>query len=105
MGHKSVCLDCKKAYNNFIDLDHHKKEICPDCGGFMCFINQMFKPPKRTDDKKWQVVRFLIENGFTYTHNFEMIQSGVYLQLGKYPETMKEAKEFVKSFHPDGLKK
>ncbi|XOV68684.1 MAG: hypothetical protein ACFHU9_05865 [Fluviicola sp.] len=105
MGYKSVCLECKKAYNNYIDLDSHKKEICPDCGETMSFLSHMFKPPKKTDSKKWEVVKYLVENGFNYYHTYDMIEPGVYKQLGKYPETMKEAQEFVKTFNPNGAKK
>lgn len=105
MGYKSVCLECKKAYNNSIDLDNHKKEVCPDCGASMYFLSHMFKPPKKTDAKKWNVVKYLVESGFNYSHTYDLIAPGVYKQLGKYPETMKEAAEFVKSIHPSGIKK
>ncbi len=105
MGYKSVCLACKKAYNNYIDLDHHKKEICPDCGETMCFLSHLFKPPKKTDSQKWKVVKYLVENGFNYDHTFEMITPGVYKQLGKFPETIKEAEEFIKTFQSNGVRK
>lgn len=98
MGYKSVCLECRKAYNNFVDLDNHKKEVCPDCGESMFFLSHLFKPPKRTDHKKWKVVKFLVESGFNYYHTYTRIKPGVYSQMGKYPETMKEAEEFVKTF-------
>ena len=105
MGYKSVCLQCNKAYNNYVDLDQHKKEICPDCGESMHFLSHMFRPPKKSDVKKWKVVKFLVEKGFKYYHNYDMIEPGLYLQMGKYPETMKEAEEFVQNYHPNGLKK
>lgn len=105
MGHKSVCLSCRKAYNNYIDLAHHKKEICPESGGNIHFLHHLFKPPKKTDGKKWDVVKFLVEHGFNYYHTYNTIIPGVYRQLGKYPETMEEAKEFVKTFYPNGIKK
>lgn len=105
MGYKSVCLDCRKAYNNYLDLDQQKKEVCPDCGVIMHFLSHMFKPPKKSDAKKWKVVKYLVENGFNYYHTYDMVELGVYRELGKYPETMKEAEEFVKAFHPNGVKK
>ena len=105
MGYKSVCLECKKAYNNYLDLDKNKKEICPECGKSMYFLSHMFKPPRKTDVKKWNVVKYIVESGFNYYHTYEMISPGVFQQQGKYPETMKEAEEFVKSFNSNGIKK
>ena len=98
MGHKSVCLNCRKAYNNYIDLEEHKKEICPECGGRMYFLSHLFKPPRRIDLKKWKVVKFLVEQGFDYSHLYELVGPGTYKQIGKYPETMKEAQELVKKY-------
>ena len=105
MGYKSVCLEYNKAYNKPIELDRHKKEVCPGCGESMHVLSHMFRPPKKSDSKKWKVVRYLVESGFKYYHNFDMIKPGVYLQTGKYPETMKEAEEFVKTYHASGIKK
>lgn len=85
-------------------MDDPKKEICPDCGTKMYFVSHHFKPPRKTDDKKWKVVRFLIEKGYNYDHIYERIDDGVYQQLGKYPETMKDAEEFVKNFETNGVK-
>lgn len=105
MGYKSVCVECRKAYNNYVDLNTHKKVICPDCGESMYFLSHLFKPPRRNDTKRWKVVKFLVENGFDYYHLYEMIEPGVYSQLGKYPETMIEAEELVKNFTKKGIKK
>lgn len=105
MGHKSVCLTCRKAYNNYIDLANYTKEICPECGETMYYLHHLFKPPKKTDIKKWEVVKFLVEQGFNYYHTYYMIAPGIYRQLGKYPETMEEAKEFAQTFYPNGIRK
>ena len=105
MGHKSVCVDCRKAFSNFLEVNDHKKEVCPESGATMYFVNQMFKPPKRTDEKKWEVVKYILGSGFDYSHLYEMIDNGVYKQLGQYPETMKEAKELVQRFQANGIKK
>ena len=88
-----------------MDYDAPIKEICPDCGSKMYSVSHHFRPPKKTDDRKWKVAKFLIEKGFNYDHIYEMIDKGVYRQLGSYPETMKEAEDFVKSFNTNGIKK
>ncbi len=68
MGYKSVCLDCRKAFSQGTDFTKFKRnKVCPDCGKPMSFLSEKFKPPRKTDDKKWAVVKLLVENGFDYS--------------------------------------
>ncbi len=93
MGYKLVCLSCKKAFNLESDyLESAKRsEKCPECGQMAVRYPHRFRPPKKSDDKRWEVVRFLYENGFVYEHITNADRSG----YEKYPETIKEAREFV----------
>jgi predicted RNA-binding Zn-ribbon protein involved in translation (DUF1610 family) len=103
MGYKSVCLSCRKAFSQGIDFTKFQSDkLCPDCGKSMAFLSQRFRPPKKTDDKKWDVVEFLVENGFYYDHILETIYGGFYVE---YPETLKEAKEFVEKYKAQARKK
>ena len=102
MGYKSVCLSCRKAFSQGTDFTKFKSDkVCPDCGKPMALLSEKFKPPKKTDDKKWGVVKFLLENGFYYDHIFETIYGGCYVE---YPETMKEAEEFVEKYKAQARK-
>lgn len=83
----------------------HIMEKCPECSSEMFLVSHNFKPPKKTDTKKWNVAKFLIEKGFNYDHLYEKTEKGVYTQLGKYPENMKDAEALVKDFHNNGIKK
>lgn len=96
MGHKLVCLTCQKALN--LSTDYETRAIqsvsCPDCHGIAIPYPHRFRPPKKLDNRRWEVVQFLYENGFTYKHVPNSEGSG-YMT---YPETLLEAREFVKQF-------
>jgi len=67
MGYKSVCLNCRKAFSQGTDFTKFKKDkVCSDCGNTMEFLSEKFQPPPKTDNKKWEVVKFFIENDFFY---------------------------------------
>jgi uncharacterized protein YgiM (DUF1202 family) len=100
MGHKIVCLTCRKAFSNNVGYMHAFGK-CQECNNEYIYFNHKFKPPKRSDLKSWEVVRFLYQNGFRYQHiNQEYIktrQYGYYV-LAKYPTNLREAKEFANQF-------
>ena len=96
MGHKAVCLECYRVENLGLNLDVEK---CPLCSNQMVFINHNFRPPKKTDKKKWELVKFLISEGFPFHHVYQEGKSE-YLKTEldnyvNYPKTLQEAKEFV----------
>ena len=93
MGYKSVCLDCKKAFSQGTDFTKFNMDkVCSDCGKPMIFLSEKFKPPKKTDNKRWEVVRFFVENGFDYSTKI-----GGDIFIG-YDETLEEAKEVVRKY-------
>ena len=109
MGYKSVCLDCRKSLN--VKLVNNSERIypCSECGKPMTLISHRFKPPRKTENKKWETVEFLIEHGFYYQHvyeNVEVKKSGiiVYENYARYPENIKEAKEFVEKYKEQAQK-
>lgn len=102
MGHKLVCIDCKKAFNQGTNLENIKESNCPNCGKQMILFSHRFRPPKMTDTKKWETVRFLIENGFYYQHIYEIVETknGIttYENHVEYPDNIRDAKEFVEKY-------
>lgn len=94
MGHKKVCLDCKITFNRYFDSGSELTYHCPECGKSMTLLPHRFRPPKKTEDKKWEVVKFLVDNHFYYQHisDPETIDKTVYV---KYPDNLRDAKEFV----------
>jgi predicted nucleic acid-binding Zn-ribbon protein len=93
MGYKKVCLNCKKAFSQGTNFEMINDSNCPDCGVKMFQVNQKFKPPRKSDDKQWLVVKFLIENGFGYQSVYQTINDEV--TVVPYPVRMSDAKDFV----------
>ncbi len=101
MGHKMVCLTCRKAFST-ASGNQHMPAKCQECGGDYVFYNHKFRPPAKSDIKAWKVVSFLFEHGFTYQHiNKKYIKPekgyGHYI-LAEYPNTIIEAKDFVEKY-------
>ena len=95
MGHKKVCFNCRKAFSVYKNDSSEINLKCPECGQQATLINHKFRPPKQNDVKRWKVAEYLKDNGFFYHHTYEKIERGVY-SLVPYPNTMEDAKEFVK---------
>jgi len=92
MGNKSVCLDCRIAFSHGMDFNNIILRMCPQCKSEMINVNYKFKPPKKSEVKKWETVKFLLENEFYYQHIYE---DG---KTVKYPENINDAKIFVEKY-------
>ncbi|AKP50233.1 hypothetical protein CA2015_0774 [Cyclobacterium amurskyense] len=92
MGHKLVCLECYRVENLGSDLTNLKIGDCPECNNDMTLLNHRFRPPKKTDKKNWDLVRFLVSEGFPFQ---QIIQEGKSDSYVEWPKTIKEAQEFV----------
>jgi DNA-directed RNA polymerase subunit RPC12/RpoP len=94
MGYKKVCFNCRKAFT----ISNLSSLACPECGGNTILFNHKFRPPKKDDFKKWDVVEFLKDEGFDYQHVYRKADdSNGYISV-RFPETMKEAKEFATKY-------
>ena len=95
-----MCLNCRKAFSQGTDLLKVTSFTCPECNELMIPVDQRFKPPKSSTLKKWEVVTFLINNGFFYQsiYNEE-------LYAVPYPIKMKDAKAFVVTYAKQAIKK
>lgn len=108
MGYKKVCLVCRKAFNR--DLNTNKPIVfkCPECGKTMVSLSHLFQPPPKDDLQKWDTVKLLVESGFTYDHIYLKIEilNGMksYTGYAKYPENIREAKEFIEKYKDQLIK-
>lgn len=93
MGYKNVCINCKRVENLGTDYSKFKTGKCPECQNLMFFVNHRFKPPKKSDLRSWEVVRYLIENGYDFKNMIS--KNGLILD---YPNNIKEAKSFIDSY-------
>lgn len=108
MGHKRVCLKCYRIENLGSDLCNLKIGTCPLCSSALIFMNQRFRPPKKAEKKKWELVKFLVSNGFPFQHIYNEGRSEYYLTKAhnyiEYPKTLEEAKEFVVKYKGQTLR-
>jgi transposase-like protein len=108
MGHKKVCLECRLTLNRPFDSGSEQTYSCPECGKSMTLLPLRFRPPKKTEDKKWETIKFLIEKGFYFQHICELvkIKNGVtnYKNYAKYLDNLRDAKEFVEQYKDQARK-
>ena len=109
MGHKAVCLTCKIAFSQGTNPDTSRAINCPDCRLQMIYLPHRFRPPKKSDGKKWEVVRFFIEHRFYYQHIYNNSDISVKdyhkrENLVEYPNNMNDAKEFVEKYKSQARK-
>ena len=101
MGYKTVCLDCRKVLNHGSDFEKFYVGKCPNCEKLMVEVDQKFQAPKSTDTKHWEIVKYLIHHGFKYQRIYEIKFQSPYV---KYPENMRDAKEFVLKYIDQAIK-
>src|SRR5215217_7095893 len=101
MGHKNVCTNCRRAFNLGTNFDSIHIANCPECGQRMIQVNHKFRPPKRSESKKWEVVKLFLDNGFFYQHIYKIkFQS----PFEPYPDNMKDALDFISMYKDQAFK-
>lgn len=110
MGYKKICLECRLSLTRaFDDGTEDRRYPCPECGKEMILMPHRFRPPKKSDEKKWQTVEFFIQHGFYYQHIQDGPETRNHInrkeKYVEYPETVKEAKEFVIKYREQAIKK
>ena len=108
MGHKSVCLECYRVENLRLGLTSPHLGKCPLCLNQMVFVNHSFRPPKKTNYKKWELVKFLVLEGFPFHHVYKEGKSEYYKTESNnyvnYPKTLEEAKDWVLKYKDQRIK-
>lgn len=97
-----ACFECRKSFKRTVDLTKGcpHKLVCPHCGGTAVNLGRHFKPPKARDTKQWQKVAFLFEHGFHFQKIpvYDPDNPKVIIDSVPYPETLEQAKAFVKTY-------
>lgn len=72
----------------------------------MAMLSHTFRPPVKTDDKAWDLVKFLWQNGFCFQHIYDedIDNKSNAKKYVTYPKNMAEAKEFVLKYKTQALK-
>jgi hypothetical protein len=112
MGHKVVCLTCRKSFSKGL-ANLHAPENCSECGNRYIFYDQRFRPPKQNDLAAWKVVSFLYEHGFVYQHIYDRSDIDKEYGWGKtaiygghmvnYPTSLVDAREFVVKYKTQAI--
>ena len=99
MGYKNICLECRTSYSKGSDFENDTESNYPQCCKKMILVNHKFKPPKKTEIKKWKMVKLLVDNGFKFQAVYDLIEKGMFLRVN-YPKDVNEAKDFIKKYNP-----
>jgi predicted RNA-binding Zn-ribbon protein involved in translation (DUF1610 family) len=108
MGNKKLCLSCKKSFSILRERGGLSNFKCPQCRNQAIIVTHRFRSPKIEDKRKWNVVKFLIENGFKYQHIsiYEPDCHGIqrFVAYAHYPLNMIDAIEFVNTYRDQAFK-
>src|SRR5262245_31607034 len=64
---KYVCFNCRKMFRLAPDHPTDPPPVCPQCGQGMVIVGRFFRPPRRTDTRRWRIVEELYRNGVRYS--------------------------------------
>jgi hypothetical protein len=102
MGYKLICIDCTESGNFGTDLSSLVNSNINKCKNKRIFKLHHFRPLRKTDEKSWQVVKFLVENGFKYQHIYQEGSNNLVSKptnnFVSYPTNMRDAKEFIEKY-------
>ena len=59
-GH-SVCFGCRKMFRKAA-----QKCVCPQCAEPMTEMGAYFEPPKKSDQRTWEVLKALARDGYRF---------------------------------------
>lgn len=76
--------------------------ICPTCGGHALRMDVRFRAPKKSDDKQWAKVRYLVAHGFVYQKVYR--KQGEVWYRENYPDNLEQARDFVVEFRDQAMR-
>ena len=95
MGHKYVCLHCRKSYSAGTDFTQFRdNKPCPECAAPMTLLDEKFKAPPKDDTAQWDIVTLLVSHGFRYQTLLDPLTGAPV----PYPRTKREAEEFIRKY-------
>jgi hypothetical protein len=86
-----ACLDCRKSFKRPRVFAPPRYRRCPVCGKPAVGLHPNFKPPRTSNVKQWEKVRYLVEHGFRFRPIWDE-ETGTPIP---YPETLRDAVDWV----------
>lgn len=68
-------------------------KTCPICKGKMYFVNEKFKAPKKSNDKEWKIIEYLLLSGYDFRNPIYGTERYMYFE---FPKNLQEAEAFVR---------
>lgn len=95
-----TCFKCLRTFKRPFEKDVFYR-TCPNCGGQSVQMDIRFRPPKKSDAKQWEKVRFLVSHGFIFQKIYS--KEGYIWCRERYPDNLKQARDFVQRFKAQAL--
>ncbi|MDU2207986.1 hypothetical protein, partial [Veillonella sp.] len=101
-GYETICnrrnnctLYIVKIVHSYIDIYKlfNTNKTCPICKGKMYFVNEKFKAPKKSNDKEWKIIEYLLLSGYDFRNPIYGAEKYMYFE---FPKNLQEAKAFVR---------
>ena len=94
MGYKNVCINCRISLSEGTNYElFNTNKTCPTCKGKMYFVNEKFKAPKKTNDKEWKIIEYLLLSGYDFRNPYCGREQCIYFE---FPKNLQEAEAFIR---------
>ena len=71
MGYKNVCVNCRISLSEGTNYElFNTNKTCPTCKSKMYFVNEKFKAPKKSNDKEWKIIEYLLLSGYDFRNPY-----------------------------------
>ena len=70
-----------------------QNKTCPTCKSKMYFVNEKFKAPKKSDDKEWKIIEYLLLSGYDFRNPYCGQEQCIYFE---FPKNLQEAEAFIR---------
>ena len=68
-------------------------KTCPTCKSKMYFVNEKFKAPKKSNDKEWKIIEYLLLSGYDFRNPYCGQEQCIYFE---FPKNLQEAEAFIR---------